>query len=127
VLNFVNHAYYKDTDENEIHREQAHANMVQKFLAGNCVYTPAHILHSWYHSKDGRQEDPTLMFSTIYGDFSCLTLFAPQIIERRLVQEVSNAVKSSNGVFPFPDLVARTVSRSILSKILQKPSIIMRS
>jgi len=82
---------HKDTDGNEIHCEQAHANMVQKFLARNCVYMLAHILHLWYYSKDGRQEDPTLMFSTTkpYMEISAihkyLTSFAAQIIEWQLV------------------------------------------
>ena len=76
--------------------------MVQKFLAGNCVHTPAQILHSWYHSKDGRHEDTSLMFSTttpytdIRGVRECLTSFAVQIIERRLVQEATSAVASSS-------------------------------
>jgi hypothetical protein len=28
---------HEDMDGEEIHREQAHGNMVQKFLAGNCT------------------------------------------------------------------------------------------
>jgi hypothetical protein len=94
----------EDTEGQDIHREQAHGNMVQKFLAGNCTHTPAQILHSWYHSKDGRIEDPTLMFSTttpytkIRGVRECLTSFAVQVVERRLVREATNAVESSSGL-----------------------------
>jgi len=78
--------------------------MVQKFLAGNCIHMPAQILHSWYHSKDGRLEDSTLMFSTttpyteIRGICKCLTSFTVQIVEWRLVHEGTNAVASSSGL-----------------------------
>ena len=95
---------HEDAEGEEIHREQVHGNMVQKFPAGNCIHMPAQILHSWYHSKDGRLEDSTLMFSTttpyteIRGVRECLTSFAVQIVERRLVREATNAVAFSSGL-----------------------------
>jgi len=95
---------HEDAEGEEIHCKQAHGNMVQKFLAGNCIHTPAQILHSWYHSKDGRLEDSTLMFSTttpyteIRGICKCLTSFTVQIVEWRLVHEGTNAVASSSGL-----------------------------
>ena len=86
--------WHKDAEGKEIHCEQAHGNVVQWFLAGNCVYTPAQILHLWYRSKDGCQEDLTLMFSTTkpYMEISALYIDKKPIL---------------------PDPVARTANRLI--------------
>jgi len=62
---------HKDDNGNDIHREQAHANTIQKFLGGYTDRTPADILNFWYHSPDGRlDEDSVLMYSitTPYTD-----------------------------------------------------------
>jgi hypothetical protein len=62
--NFLFYAFcHKDDEGEDIHREQAHANTVQKFLAGYTEHTPAEILNSWFHSSHGRLDDDSeLMF-----------------------------------------------------------------
>jgi hypothetical protein len=96
---------HKDENGKDIHREQAHANRVQKFLAGYTDRTPADILNFWFHSPDGRlDEESVLMYSvtTPYMHIkpvrACLTSFAVQIVERRLIQEATNATRPSSGL-----------------------------
>jgi hypothetical protein len=67
-----------------------------------CVYylfTHADIIHAWLHSKDGCLHcDLDLMFSldTAYTEIKlvrpCLTLFAAQMVSKKLVSEVKEAV-----------------------------------
>jgi len=93
---------HKDADGKEI--KHNHGNAVQRFLTGGCIYTPGHIINSWFHSPYGREKDTSLMFSvtTPYTEISsvrsCLTSFAVQVVEQRLVQEATNAVKPSSGL-----------------------------
>ena len=68
-------------------------------------YSPADIINSWIHTKDGRLDrDSELMFSIttpfteIKSVWPCLTSFAAQIIKRRLVKEATQAVRSSSGL-----------------------------
>ena len=89
LLDFLYFVFrHKDAEGKETHCEQAQSNMVQRFLARNYVYTLAQILHSWYHSKHGRQEDSTLMFPATkpYMEISairkCFTSFAAQVVGR---------------------------------------------
>jgi hypothetical protein len=95
---------HKDTNGKAIKHDQGHGIAVQRFLTGSCLYTPAHIIDSWFHSPYGSDEDTSLMFSTMipYTEISrvrsCLTSFAVQIVERRLVREATNAVKPSSGL-----------------------------
>jgi hypothetical protein len=90
---------HKDADGKEIRHN--HGNTVQRFLTGGCIYTPGHIINSWFHSPYGCKEDASLMFSVttpytkISSVRSCLTSFAVQVVEQRLVQEATNAVKPS--------------------------------
>jgi hypothetical protein len=95
---------HKDTNGKEIKHQQGHGIAVQRFLTGSCLYTPAHIIDSWFHSPYACEEDTSLMFSTtmpyteISSVRSCLTSFAVQIVERRLMQEATNAVKPSSSL-----------------------------
>jgi len=93
---------HKDADGKEI--KHNHGNAVQRLLTGGCIYTPGHIINLWFHSPYGREKDASLMFSvtTPYTEISsvrsCLTSFAVQVVEQRLVQEATNAVKPSSGL-----------------------------
>jgi hypothetical protein len=93
---------HKDADGKEI--KHNHGIAVQRFLTGGCIYTPGHIINSWFHSPYGHEKDASLMFSvtTPYTEISsvrsCLTSFAVQVVEQRLVQEATNAVKPSSGL-----------------------------
>jgi hypothetical protein len=56
---------HKDDKGEDIHRGQAHANTVQKFLAGYTEHTPAEILNSWFHSSDGRLDDDSELMNSL--------------------------------------------------------------
>ena len=93
---------HKDDNGEDI---QAHANTIQKFFGGYTDRTPADILNFWFHSPDGRlDEDSVLTYSvtTPYTDIKpvrgCLTSFAVQIVERRLIREATNATRPSSGL-----------------------------
>jgi len=87
----------KDSKGKAINRDHSHASTVQKFLTGQTRYNPAHIINFWFCHPDGRLEQQSdLMYSTTvpYTEIKpvrpCLTSFAVQIVERRLVQEAVN-------------------------------------
>ena len=77
---------HKDTDEKEIKHD--HGNAVQRSLTGGCIYTPGHIINSWFHSPYGCKKDPFLMFSImmpcteISSVKLCLTSFVVQVVEQ---------------------------------------------
>ena len=96
---------HKGDDGKDIHRRKAHANTVQKFLAGNTRYTPADILMSWFHTPDGRLDrESDLMYSVLipYSNIKpvrpCLTSFAVQIVEQQLLREARLATRPSSGL-----------------------------
>ena len=96
---------HKDDNGKDIHHEQAYTNMIQKFLGGYTDRTPADILNFWFHLPDSRlDEDSDLMYSvtTPYTNIKpvrgCLTSFAVQIVERRLIREATNATRPSSGL-----------------------------
>ena len=62
---------HKDADGKEI--KHNHGNAVQRFLTGGCIYTPGHIINSWFHSPYGHEKDASHVFSNdaVYGDFIC--------------------------------------------------------
>ena len=64
-VDFLFYAFWhKDENGKDIHWEQAHTNIVQKFLAGYTDRTPADILNFWFHSPDGcLNEESVLMYS----------------------------------------------------------------
>jgi hypothetical protein len=137
--------WHQDDHGKPVQWTHQHAVTIQKFLAGNMKYSPADIINSWIHMKDGcLDRDSELMFSIttpfteIKSVWPCLTSFAAQIIKRRLVKEAAQAVHSLSGlhaliarttsmyidrnpVFPIP--VASIANRSTPSSILQIPSI----
>ena len=95
----------KDSKGKAVNRDHSHASTVQKFLSGQTRYNPAHIIAFWFNHRDGRLEKQSdLMYLTTvpYTEIKpvrpCLTSFAVQIVERRLVQEAINAVKPSSGL-----------------------------
>jgi hypothetical protein len=122
---------HKNTNGEDIHCEPAHSNMVQKFLAGNCVHTPARMLDSWYHSKDGRHEDKSPMFSTttsfteIRGIRECLTCSS----NWTAIGAGSDECSHMTHIFQWPPCccgfsrASCKNNRSILSRTLQIPSI----
>ena len=106
ISDFLYYAFRnKDSEGNDVHRDQSHGNIVQGFLAGHTRYTPAYIINFWFCHQDGRlDQNSALMYSTTvpYTEIKpvrpCLTSFAVQIVERRLVQEAGNAVKPLSGL-----------------------------
>ena len=98
---------HKDADGKDISRTHSHAAAVQKFLTGKTDYAPADILAPWFHSPDGRLDETdnstlvysvTIPYKNIKPVRACLTSFAVQTIEERLVREATNAVKPSSGL-----------------------------
>ena len=65
-MDFLFYAFrHKDDKGEDIHCGQAHANTVQKFLAGYTEHTLAEILNSWFHSSDGRLDDDSELIDSL--------------------------------------------------------------
>ena len=98
----------KDEHGVNIHRTAHHSKYSQHFLQGTSKHTPATILDTWFRSPDGRISeglpDLDLMYSidTPYTEIkpvrAALTLFAAQLIEKKLVREAKDAVKVGSGL-----------------------------
>ena len=94
-VDFLFYAFrHKDKNGKDIHQEQAHTNIVQRFPAVYTDRTPADILNFWFHSTDRRlNQESVLMYSVttpymhIKPVWACLTSFAVQIVEQHLLQE----------------------------------------
>ena len=95
----------KDSEGKAVNWDHSHASTVQKFLSGQTWYNPAHIIAFWFNHQDGHlKKQLDLMYSTTvqYMDIKpiwpCLTSFAVQIVDWRLVQEAINAIKPLSGL-----------------------------
>ncbi|KAG1750427.1 uncharacterized protein EDB91DRAFT_1244005 [Suillus paluster] len=89
-------------------RTSSHAAYVQHFLRGRTKYTPADIIHAWFHSPDGilSENDPELNFmfaitppyTDLKGVRPALSSFAAQTVKQKLVADIKHAVRPGNGL-----------------------------
>ena len=87
---------HKD-DGTAIERSHSHATTIHRFLPGSSRYKPCHLIDAWIRSPDGRLErDSEDMFSItkpfmeIHLVRPCLTSFAAQLVEKKLLQEANS-------------------------------------
>jgi hypothetical protein len=98
---------HKDKNNQPIQRSQRHATSISSFLQGKTSHTPSMIVECWFQSADGRASvvsGSTSMFamSPVYTEIkparAGLTAFAAQIVEKELVREAREVVKSTSGL-----------------------------
>ncbi|KAG2116380.1 hypothetical protein DEU56DRAFT_919219 [Suillus clintonianus] len=109
LAEFLYHAFRPPVKgDKSTSRTSSHAAYVQHFLRGRTKYTPADIVHAWFHSPDGilSDNDPelNLMFVTTppYTDLKgvrpALSSFAAQTVKQKLVADIKHAVRPGNGL-----------------------------
>ncbi|KAG2060961.1 hypothetical protein BDR06DRAFT_1002167 [Suillus hirtellus] len=107
---FLYHAFHPPVKSDKSTSQMtSHAAYVQHFLCGCTKYTPANIIHTWFHSPDGilSKNDPKINFmfriTPPYTDVKrvhpALSLFAAQIMKQKLVTDIKHAVRPRNGLY----------------------------
>jgi len=98
----------KNLDGTRLRRTKQHATIISRFLAGRDKYCVSQILASWMQTPDGRprsSEDLKNMYSpsTPFLDIGparpTITSFAVQLVEKKLIQERTVAVRPSSGLY----------------------------
>ncbi|KAJ6503101.1 hypothetical protein DFH09DRAFT_1440647, partial [Mycena vulgaris] len=87
----------------DVHRSRRHANIVQRYLSGQNHRKISGILESWITSPDDAGYEQDLYdYTTPYTDIDhvrgCLTAFAAQMVEKKLVKDVKAAVKNMKAI-----------------------------
>src|SRR5882762_10920994 len=91
---FADFEYYAfrhlDDHGKPVQRTHQHAVTIQKFLAGNMKYSPADIINSWIHTKDGRLDrDSELMFS-ITTPFTEIKSVRPCLTDSHIIRSTNH-------------------------------------
>jgi hypothetical protein len=115
----------KNSEGKKLCQTQKHAGIVSCFLVGWDKYCVSHILASWIQTPDGRPQSPEdhkniYSPSTPFLNIGCaqpaITSFAVQLVQQKLTQERTVAMRPSSGLHA--STTAKSVEKGV-TKVLK--------